>query len=117
MRTVGRGPGIGCVFVTRRVCVCGWVFLGVSVWVVLVWRQACLCVSVSLPLAGGSMFLHDICRWRGEGLWLCFPPLRRVASVGPLGPPCEEFGLPLTVSPHELLLEGFDLCSGVQIRA
>lgn len=53
------GAGAGCVFVTGRVCVCGLVSLGVSVWAVLVCCQACLCVS-HFPIAGGSMFLHDM---------------------------------------------------------
>lgn len=59
MCAMGLGTSMGCVFVTGCVCVCGLVSLGVSVWVVLVCCQACVCVS-HFPVAGRSMFLHDI---------------------------------------------------------
>ena len=35
-RGMGQGPSLGCVSVSGRVCVCGSVSLGVSVWVALV---------------------------------------------------------------------------------
>lgn len=35
-RGMGQGPSLGCVSVAGRVCVCGSVSLGVSVWVALV---------------------------------------------------------------------------------
>lgn len=71
---------------------CGLVSLGVSVWVVLVCFQARLCVS-HFPVAGGSVFLHDIGHGRGEGLCVGPPksgvPGTTVESGDRCVTPCE----------------------------